>query len=77
MAENAYTAVTDVSGTTHTVTRTTGLSVVTGQVAFTFRGGATKIEVMEAFKAIRRVIRQDGQDANLPSSYPTSGSVVS
>lgn len=74
MAENAYTAVTDTPGSRHTVTRTTGLSVLSGQALFTFNGSLSKGEVLEAFRACRRVLHFDGMSNSAPSTFPTSGS---
>ena len=71
MAELAYSAVAN-AGNTHTITRSTGASVLTGQALFTYRG--TQYQTLMAFRALRFMVNRDAMSASDPADYPTTGS---
>ena len=73
MAELAYSIAANASNT-HTITRSTGASVLSGQALFTVRGSMTQSQILAAFRAARRMVNQDAMSASDPADYPTSGS---
>jgi hypothetical protein len=74
MAETLYLPAAATNGSDHTITRSSGSAVLSGNHAAVVINDASSYEAIElALKAALQVLREDRSASNLPSAFPTTG----